>query len=156
MRGWEEGMQSPWGHFCRWLCMGSRGFCKERCKKKMWCIGQHSQALVFFHGWALFISSFFSPLIRLVGWALGSSSSTLQWNGGKGLWLARFYWKTTKKLNTQLGSGPNPFQRVLVCSEHKRSMHRGLKMWSDLFTFQQRRKLETEVWIAIEKQFWVN
>lgn len=36
----------------------------------------------------LFISYIF---LHFVGWALGSSSSTLQRNGGEGLWLARFY-----------------------------------------------------------------
>ena len=43
----------------------------------------------------LFISYISTPppslLLHFVGWALGSSSSTLQRNGGEGLWLARFY-----------------------------------------------------------------
>lgn len=45
--------------------------------------------------------------VQFVGWALGSSSSTLQRDGGKGLRLARLCWKTTKKLNPHLGSVPD-------------------------------------------------
>lgn len=82
---------------------------------------------------SLFISSFFFPLVHFVGGALGSCSSTLLKNGGKGLWLVRLYGKTTKKSNTHLGSGPDAFQWILVYCKHKRPMQKGLKMWLETY-----------------------
>lgn len=154
--GGEERMRNTWSELFLHMTMhsGSACFCvvvKERCKKKMWCMG-NSHKPQFFPWLPLYFLFFFFLLIHFVGWALGSSSSTLLRKSGKGLWLARLYRETTKKSNTHLGRGPDAFQWTLVYYKHKRPMH-GLKMWLDLFTFQHRRKLETEVWLATERQF---